>query len=119
MIKLMGIVGKKPGWTNEEWYLHYADRHGPLSATVKDFGQYAHKYTQNYSLFLDRTGIPNHAKRFNGVTELWFDDLPALNKAYAEPEYMRVLRTDELRFCSFEDILVAVTREHPILEEAI
>jgi hypothetical protein len=120
MIKLVGVPKRRAGWSAEEFYAHYYERHGPLSATVREFGKYAHQYTQNYALLRDMDPpLPNHALDRDGITELWFDDLDALIAAYREPDYLSVLRTDEKRFVDLDDIMVAIVQEHPLFEAAI
>jgi hypothetical protein len=117
MIKLIGVPSRKAGWSEQEFYQHYFERHGPLAASVKEYGQYASKYTQNYATMRDaHPPIPGHAVARDGLSEIWFDDVQGLIAAYREPEYTRVLRTDELRFVSLESIMVAVCREYSLFD---
>jgi hypothetical protein len=119
MIKLIGVPGRKSGWSEREFYAHYFERHGPLAASVKEYGKYAGKYTQNYATMRDvHPAISHHATDREGLSEIWFEDVAGLIAAYKEPEYTRVLRTDELRFVSLESIMVAVCREHDLYKKS-
>lgn len=120
MIKLVGVPTRKPGWSRKEFYDHYYGRHGPLSATVKEFGKYCSQYIQSYTTMADdeKPLFPNGSQR-DGLTELWFDNVESLVKAYQEPDYMRILRTDEMRFVNLDAILVALCEEHELFRQQI
>jgi hypothetical protein len=92
------------------------ERHGPLAAGLKLFASHTLKYVQNYAL-PPETPIPNHAANIDGVSELWFDDVAALNAAYADPLYMSLIRPDELSFCDLNSITGRVGREIRITVE--
>lgn len=119
MIKLVATIQRRSDWSREDWLSHYAERHGPLTASVHAFTRHSTKYIQNYVLSVLQAVPPEQsAAAYDGVSELWFADVPALLAAYAEPEYMDILRPDELRFNTFETIKVLLGTEHVIDEGA-
>jgi hypothetical protein len=112
MIKLTAAVCKRDDWTVDEWLSHYKERHGPLSASVRNFTRHGVRYLQNYALHSPLVpDFPEASKQHVGVSELWFPSVEALRTAYVEPDYMKYLRTDELRFCKFDGMQAGVGAE--------
>ena len=112
MLKLTAAISKRSDWTRDEWLAHYKERHASLSASVGNFTRHGIRYVQNYALHSPE--IPDFPESNTGrvaVTELWFDTVEKLRAAYAEPDYMKYLRTDELRFCDFSDLAAGVGTE--------
>jgi hypothetical protein len=119
MIKLTAAVTKRDDWTVDEWLVHYRERHASLSASVKDFTRHSLRYLQNYAVHAP--AIPEFPEANTvhcAVTELWFPSVEALRTAYQEPDYMKYLRTDELRFCKFDNLVAGVGREVTLMQSA-
>jgi hypothetical protein len=117
MIKLTAAISKRDDWTAEEWLVHYKERHASLSASVRDFTRHGTRYLQNYAL--RSPVIPDFPEANTGhmaMTELWFPSIEALRTAYQEPNYLKYLRTDELRFCKFDNLIAGVGREIGMLD---
>lgn len=117
MVKLTAAISKRDDWTMEEWQVHYKERHASLSASVRDFSRHSLRYLQNYALHPPE--IPDFPDANSGracVTELWFPTVEVLRTAYAEPDYMKYLRVDELRFCKFDDLAAGVGEEKSLLD---
>jgi EthD domain len=117
MIKLTAAISKRDDWTVAEWLSHYKERHASLSASVRNFTRHGIRYLQNYAIHAPE--IPEFAEANTphvAMTELWFPSVEALRTAYEEPDYMKYLRTDELRFCTFENLIAGVGREVALLE---
>ena len=51
---------------------------------------------------------------FDGVAELWFDNIEELNGAFNEPRYLEIIRPDELKFADLVSSVSFVTEEIPI-----
>jgi hypothetical protein len=118
MIKLLGAIQKKAGWSDEDWFAHYIERHGPLTAGVRCFYAHTRKYIQNYASLGDKmAGVANHADWLIGVSELWFDDAREINAAFEHPDYMGILHPDELRFVNPAGLVCAVGVEHEIVSK--
>jgi hypothetical protein len=116
MIKLTAAICPREGWSFEEWNTHYKERHASLSASVTNFTRHARRYLQNCA---ERSAVippfPDCDRSRAGITELWFDDVEAIKTAYSEPDYFTYLRTDELRFCTFDNIIAGIAREEEIM----
>src|SRR5215472_13273047 len=112
MIKLTAAIAKRDDWTTDEWVTHYKERHAPLAASVRNFTRHGLRYLQNYALHAPAIPeIPEANTPYIAVTELWFPSVEALRTAYAEPDYMKYLRSDELRFCKFDNLIAGVGQE--------
>jgi hypothetical protein len=112
MIKLTAAISPRADWTIAEWQVHYMERHAPLTASVTNFTRHGIRYLQNYVIGApDVPDFPERDADRSGVTELWFDSVDKIREAYTEPDYFTYLRTDELRFASFDNILAGIARE--------
>lgn len=88
MIKFVGIVTRRPGMSREEFLRYWREVHGPLAAALPGL----RRYVQNPPLEL-----PGREPRYDGMAELWFDDLDSLRAAFRSPQGARV-RADEAQF---------------------
>ena len=86
MVKAIWIAGKLPGLTNDEFFGHWLEVHGPLAAKAPGI----RRYVQNYAV-RDASGL--RPMTHDGWSEAWFDDLASLHRAVASPEW-QVLRED-------------------------
>ena len=90
MIKTIGLLTRKDGWTHEQFMRHWVDIHAPLAHAVPGL----RRYVQNHiSGERTRADIPATDVEIDGVAELWFDDQAALEAAAQTPE-MKALHAD-------------------------
>ena len=72
MLKLIALISRKSGLTDEEFYKYWKEKHGPLAAkTIPGL----RKYIQNHLVRL-----PGIKYDGDGFVELWFDNLEAYEK---------------------------------------
>jgi len=94
MIKTIGLLTRKDGWTHEQLLRHPVDIHAPLAHAVPGL----RRYVQNHiSGERTRADIPATDVEIDGIAELWFDDRAALEAAAKTPE-MKALHADGARF---------------------
>lgn len=94
MIKTVGLLGRKPGWTHAEFMKHWGDIHAPLARKVPGL----RRYVQNHMIDARRRpDIEEIALEIDGIAELWFDDQAALEAAARTPE-MKALHADGALF---------------------
>lgn len=86
MVKAIFIASRLPGLTHEEFFRHWLEVHGPLAAKLPGL----RRYVQNHALL---QAYPLRGMTHDGWAELWFDDLEALQRAYASPQW-EALRED-------------------------
>ena len=94
MIKTVGLLTRKSGWTHEQFMKHWVGTHAPLAHKVPGL----RRYVQNHILGeRTRTDIEATAVEIDGIAELWFDDQAALETAARTPE-MKALHADGALF---------------------
>ncbi len=81
MIKTMGLAVRKEGMSPEEFHAYWRDVHAPLVLRVPGLRRYIQCHT-----LLD-TYDAEEPPAFDGVAQLYFDSLEALDAARAAPEW--------------------------------
>jgi len=94
MIKTIGLLTRKSGWTHDQFMKHWVGTHAPLAHKVPGL----RRYVQNHiSGERTRPDIEATNVEIDGVAELWFDDQAALETASRTPE-MKALHADGALF---------------------
>ena len=87
MIKVLGLLTRKPHLTHEEFVKHWYEIHGPLARAVPG----VRRYVQSHIIGTrTRPDIPETPVEIDGIAELWYDDLESLRRAAATPEMKRL-----------------------------
>jgi uncharacterized protein (TIGR02118 family) len=94
MIKTIGLLTRKDGWTHEQFMKHWVEIHAPLALAVPGLRRYVQNHVQAERT---RPDIPATDVEIDGVAELWFDDQAALEAAARTPE-MKALHADGAKF---------------------
>jgi uncharacterized protein (TIGR02118 family) len=108
MIKLVYCITKKPGLSDEDFFRYWQEIHGPIGARIP----HLRKLTQSH-----RLTIPGDSRSpdFDGMAELWFDDIDALLAARKSPEW-KTSTDDEANFTDPDKAAYFLSREHVILQ---
>ncbi len=96
MVVRIGMLRKKPEATVGAFGKYWREVHGLLGAALPGLRRYHQNHVIEMGPGLD---LPRGAQTFDGFSELWFDDPPAMAKAFT-PETSRKLAADEARFTS-------------------
>ena len=109
MIKLVYCITKKAGLTDEEFFHYWENIHGPIGARISRL----RKLVQSHRLTLpgDR-----YRSGYDGMAELWFDDLEALLAARQSSEW-KASTADEANFIDHTKVAYFVSEERIILDE--
>ena len=94
MIKTIGLLTRKPGWTHEQFMKHWVEVHAPLAHAVPGLRRYVQNHIRGERT---RADIETTNIEIDGVAELWFDDQAALERAAQTPE-MKALHADGAKF---------------------
>ena len=70
-------------------------------------------YVQQHALPVDLPGLP--PLKYDGITELWFDDAEAMGRLFSDAEYLRIVRPDEASFIDLKGCDFIVSEEHLVL----
>jgi uncharacterized protein (TIGR02118 family) len=110
MIKLVYCITKKPGLTDEEFFRYWENVHGPLGARIPGL----RKLVQSRCLTIPSD---RYASDYDGMAELWFDNVEALLAARTSPEW-KASSEDEGNFIDHNKVAYFVSEEHVILDNA-
>jgi uncharacterized protein (TIGR02118 family) len=94
MIKTIGLLTRKPGWTHEQFVKHWVEIHAPLAHKVPGLHRYVQSHIRGERT---RTDIPATEVEIDGIAELWFAHQAALETAARTPE-MKALHADGALF---------------------
>jgi uncharacterized protein (TIGR02118 family) len=87
MIKVVGLLTRRPELTHEQFVGHWLEIHGPLAHAVPGVRRYVQSHIVGTRT---RTDIPETDVEIDGIAELWYDDQQALARAAASPEMKRL-----------------------------
>jgi uncharacterized protein (TIGR02118 family) len=107
MIKLVYCITKKPGMTDADFFRYWEEVHGPMGARIPGLRRLVQSH---------RLDVPGDARPadFDGMAELWFDDMAALLEARQSAEW-RSSSEDEENFIDPSRVSYFVSEEHVIL----
>ncbi len=94
MIKTIGLLTRKDGWTHQQFMKHWVEIHAPLALAVPGLRRYVQNHIEGER---KRPDIPDTPVEIDGVAELWFDDHAALEAAARTPE-LKALHADGAKF---------------------
>ena len=83
MIKSIGLLTRKPELTHEQFVKHWLEIHAPLAHAVPGVRRYVQSHIMGER---SRPDIPTTDVAVDGIAELWFDDLEAMQRSNATPE---------------------------------
>lgn len=107
MIKLVYCISKKPGMTDEEFFHYWKHVHGPIGARIPGLRRLVQSHRLNIS-------GDARSPDFDGMAELWFDDVDALLKARQSPEW-KASGEDEQNFIDTSRVAYFISEEHEIV----
>jgi uncharacterized protein (TIGR02118 family) len=103
MIKLVYCISRRPDLGRDEFLRYWRDVHGPLGARIPGL----RRLVQSPAV-----QVPGDAREpdFDGLVELWFDDVGALLAARRSPQWQASAR-DEQNFIDHSRVAYFVTEE--------
>ena len=120
MIKLVYCITRRADVSPAEFHRYWLEEHGPKVKSVAEaIG--ACRYVQSHAV-LHEANVALQASRgladaYDGITEVWFADEAAFERAMTTPEGQAagaMLVADEATFIDFARSSVFLTREHEI-----
>lgn len=115
MVKVSVMLKRKPGMSAEEFHRYWKDAHGPLVLGISELMRHFRKYVQCHTVAGAFGDTPGAASEFDGIAELWADNLDEVNRAFSEPRYLEVVRPDEHKFLDLAHCIFMVTEEVPMM----
>ena len=107
MIKVAYCITKKSDLTDEQFFRYWKEVHAPLGARIPRL----RKLVQSHRVLVagDR-----RAPDYDGMAELWFDDVASLLAARQSPEW-KASTEDEANFINHKRVAYFVSEEHLIV----
>jgi uncharacterized protein (TIGR02118 family) len=87
VIKSIGLLTRKEGMTHQEFVKHWFEIHAPLAHAVPGVRRYVQSHIREERT---RPDIPATEVEIDGIAELWYDDLAAMERSNATPEAQRL-----------------------------
>ena len=104
MVKFTILLTRKASMTHEAFVDHHRNVHASLFMSVP-----VGKDVQQHAIAATLPGMP--PTKYDGITELWFDDLDALARCFSDPEYLEKIRPDEDTFLDLHSCDFVVSSE--------
>jgi uncharacterized protein (TIGR02118 family) len=119
MIVLIICARRKPELSREEFEDYWKNKHSPLVQSVPEFMKYVRKYVHFYLAdgADSEPAMLGDVSDYDAVGQLWFDDHESMAAAYAEPEYLRLIKPDEEKFIDRDGCLSFVANEKIIMDD--
>ena len=109
MVKFTILLVRKASLTREAFIEHHRHFHAGLFMSVPVVKGTVRRYVQQHALPVDLPGLP--PTKYDGVTELWFDDVQAIGRLFSDAEYLERIRPDEASFLDLERCEFIVSEE--------
>jgi uncharacterized protein (TIGR02118 family) len=120
MIKLVFCARRKPGLSKEEFQRYWLEEHGPLVRSLREQIPSMRRYVQSHTVWGPATDAVQasrgSAEPYDGITEVWFDDLAAIGGTGTDAAAAagKRLYDDESTFIDFAGSNLFITVEHEI-----
>lgn len=113
MIKVCVYLARRAATTPEEFSAYWRDEHAPLLLSLDGFTSRVRRYVQQHSLREVPGELP--LLHFDGVAEMWLDQLGDLFEMFQSQEYQQVVIPDEGKFLDRSKTSLLLTTEHSII----
>lgn len=96
MLKFTILLNRNPSLSHDEFVDYHKHRHAPLFLSMPVVADTVRRYHQQHALPVELPGLP--PVKYDGITELWFDDVEALARCFSDADYLAQIRPDEEKF---------------------
>jgi uncharacterized protein (TIGR02118 family) len=102
MVKLVFLLHRRPGMSFGDFSRYWQDKHAAIGAALPG----VRKYVQNDAVATpDGSPLP-----YDGIAELWFDNMASLQRALASPEAQAAI-ADSNSFVDVQRIQSIIVKE--------
>jgi uncharacterized protein (TIGR02118 family) len=117
-VKLSVVMRRREGMSFGDFDKYWLHNHGDLVLSVSEFTRHLRRYVQShvvpdYSPADSGSALLNEwgAADFDGIAELWFDDIPGIVAAFNEPRCLEIIGPDDARFIDVPRTELMTVRE--------
>lgn len=90
MIKVIGLLSRKPGISHEEFVKHWVEIHAPMGKTIPGLRRYSLNHILDEPTRPDVLSLMLEGS-VDGIAELWYDDMGAYRNSKSCAEGQRWL----------------------------
>lgn len=116
MIKFTALLVRNSRLTHDQFVDHHKTSHAQLFMSLPESKQHVRRYVQSHNLGVELPGMP--ASRYDGITEIWFDDVAGFAAVFTCPQYKTAVRTDEESFLDLAAGDVSLSTENVVHADA-
>ncbi|MCF0065576.1 EthD domain-containing protein [Dyadobacter chenwenxiniae] len=113
MIKFTILLRRHENIIHEDFVWYHKNNHAPLFASLAEVKENVRRYVQCYSLDVTMPGLP--APQYDGITELWFDEVESIGKVFNAKPYLELIRPDEEKFLDLHGCGFIISIENPVI----
>lgn len=113
MIKVTILLRRNPSRTLEQFIEYHKNEHAALFMSLPVVQQTVRRYVQQHSLGIALEGLP--LAGYDGITELWFDDVESFGRCFSDEEYLRVVRPDEMNLLDLGACGIVLSTSNTVL----
>jgi uncharacterized protein (TIGR02118 family) len=113
MIKLSILMVRRSDLTYEQFIQHWREVHGPLFAAQSESRHYVRRYIQDHRTSDTLPGTT--ASNFDGIAEIWFDDISKAKAFFESDGYQQNVVPDEEAFMDRKHCELLYTHEHSVM----
>ncbi len=114
MVRFTILLKRKPAMTMEQFVDYHRNSHADLFRSLPEVRQYMRRYVQQHPV---EGGIPGMPPRiYDGISELWFDNVEGLASLFQSKEYTEKIRLDEEKFLDLAGCQFLLSTENVVME---
>ena len=108
LVKRLSFVKRKPGMSPQDFFRYWEDVHGPIASKLPGL----RRYLQCHNLMSSYEG---QDPPFDGVAQVWFSDIAALENAFSSKVYLADARPDGQKFIAPEGVMGLLVQENRVV----
>ena len=112
MIKFTILLVRNATLSHAEFVEHHKCIHADLFMSISVVRDTVRRYVQQHAIPVTLPGMPS--VKYDGITELWFDDVEALARCFSDAEYLERIRPDEASFLELSKCDFVVSTENVV-----
>jgi uncharacterized protein (TIGR02118 family) len=109
MVKVFALIPRKPDVTEEFFHQHWGTVHAELAKRITTIS----RYVQSHRVDPGVAGIEQAP--YEGIAEVWFDDVATAAGMGEDPNYVNGAQADEPNFIDLDNLAFALTSEHVLV----
>jgi uncharacterized protein (TIGR02118 family) len=113
MYKFTVFMKRLPSMTQEAFVDYHRNKHAPLFLALPATKKYVRRYVQSHPISTSVLGFRETS--FDGLTEIWFDDMGSFEALFNDAEYLHRIRPDEASFVDLERSEILLMNENVVI----